>query len=185
MPAVLHEAVLPGQQGKDDVATTRETEEDITEEEGGPANLSKGLALFSAVSGRASPEDLAAELTAGLAGAKGIAMLICEMIKSSSTRPAQRIKLLQQVITYLERVGKHYGDMAKLKAMPTDEVEKKMVALLNKHSNIFPIEGVTIHGQGNGVRGSVESGEGPVGSPETADRAPEPEHSTAGDMDTA
>lgn len=104
----------------------------------------KIIEMLSSQFGRASAEDIAEELTKAFGGAKGFALLMQEIVYSSSTKPTTKARIVQQVMTYIERASKHYGDINRLASMDKDEIEKKITLLLKKHNNVVPIPGVKL-----------------------------------------
>lgn len=110
-----------------------------------PAEVMEAMSLFSKSNSRASSEDVAEALSQAFGGAKGFALLMKELAFSPNTRPATRAKIISNVMSYIERTAKQYGDMARLAAMSKDQIEIKLCRLLVRHKFVVPIEGVNVN----------------------------------------
>lgn len=103
------------------------------------------MSLFSKSNSRASSEDLAEALSQSFGGAKGFALLMNELALSPHTRPATRAKIISNVMSFIERTSKQYGEMARLAAMSKEQIEIKLCQLLVRHKFVVPIEGVNVN----------------------------------------
>lgn len=147
--------------------TVRENKEPRKAEE-------KIIEMLSSQFGRASAEDIAEELTKAFGGAKGFALLMQEIVYAPSTKPTTKARIVQQVMTYIERASKHYGDINRLASMDKEEIEKKLASLLKKHNNVVPIPGVKL---------DVTERKLPVEKVAGNDQPGEGDDSSAGDLD--
>jgi len=111
-----------------------------------PDKVMEAMSLFTKGNSRASSEDVAEALSQAFGGAKGFAILMKELAFSPSTRPATRAKIISNVMSYIERTAKQYGEMAKLAAMSKEQIEIKICRLIVRHKFIVPIEGVNLNG---------------------------------------
>lgn len=113
----------------------------------GAADPSQVMEALSAVArtGRASSEDIAEELTSVFGGAKGLAMLFKEIVFHAKTQPSTKVKVLSNMMTFIERTAKQYGDQARLSLMSKEQIEIMLCKLLMKHSFVVPIAGVQLH----------------------------------------
>lgn len=111
------------------------------------ADPSQVLDAFSkaARQGRASSEDIAEELTNVFGGAKGLALLFKEIVFHSKTQPSTKVKVLSNMMTFIERTAKQYGDQARLKMMSKDQIEIIMCRMLVNHNFVMPIKGTVLN----------------------------------------
>lgn len=119
-------------------------------------------------------EDMATELTNAFGGARGLSLLLKEIVFAPGTRVATKAKIITSIYDYIGKTSKQYGDRAKLHNMDREMIEKRLNELLLKHDKIVPISGVTLHGspEEKPQREIDDSGKDAVATAQAADRKP-------------
>lgn len=102
------------------------------------------MAKVSERSGRISGEDIAYAIGGRFGGPVEMADLMFEMATDPNATVATRAKILQNLMGFIKEISKQYGDEAKLKSMPTEEIKRRLVELIVEHRMVIPIPGVKI-----------------------------------------
>lgn len=67
------------------------------------------------------------------------------LVMSDSTPAATKARIMANNQSLLINASKLYGDRAKLAGMSKEQLERRLVQLLQKHGFVVPIPGINLH----------------------------------------
>jgi len=93
---------------------------------------------------RPSLDAIARELSRTFGGARGMALWLRDEAFHKKSSPASRSRVIQFIINVFKETSKLHGDRDKIRTMPKEQIEHRLLQLITSHGYTVPIPGVNL-----------------------------------------